>query len=296
MTPPNEPLLAGVELGGTNAIMVLGSGTRITDRHSLNLTTPDETLGAIADKLREWRPVALGIASFGPIRVDPSAPDYGAMLQTTKPGWSDAAVLSRLAAAVEGPSAIHTDVVGAALAEGCFGAARNCRDFVYVTVGTGIGFGIIANGQPVLGSLHPEGGHLAVRRLAGDSFTGACVFHGDCLEGLCSGMALGARFGDALAASDDDPRWEYVVDALAEACATLRLLLATERIVFGGGVIAGRPWLAKRIAASADSKIGDYLPPVPTDWIVLAGLSIDAGPIGALILAEQAYQTGLANL
>lgn len=296
MTPLNEPRLAGVELGGTNAIMVLGAGTRIVERHSFKVTTPEATLGAIADKLRDWRPAALGIASFGPVRVDPSAHDYGNILQTTKPGWSDAAVFSHLAAAVEGPSAIHTDVVGAALAEGRFGAARDCRDFVYITIGTGIGFGIIANGEPVLGTLHPEGGHLAVRRIAGDTFPGVCAFHGDCLEGLCSGPALGARFGDALAASDDDPRWDYVVDALAEACATLRLLLATDCVVFGGGVIAGRPWLAERISVRIDSKIGAYLPAVPRDWTRLAGLGTDAGPTGALILAEQAYQTGLANL
>jgi fructokinase len=296
MTPLNEPRLAGVELGGTNAIMVLGAGTRIVERYRLEATSPDETLGAIAKKLREWRPAALGIASFGPIRVDPSAPDYGNILQTPKPGWSDAAVLSRLAAAVGGPSAIHTDVVGAGLAEGRFGAAQDCRDFVYITVGTGIGFGIFANGQPVVGTLHSEGGHLRIRRPSGDSFPGVCVFHGDCLEGLCSGPALGARFGDARSASDGDPRWEYVVDALAEACATLRLLLATERIVLGGGVMAGKPWLAKRIAAAVDSKIGAYLPSLPPEWIMLASLGTDAGPTGALILAEQAYQTGLANL
>ncbi len=296
MIPPNEPRLAGVELGGTNAVMVLGAGTRIVERHRLKSTSPDETLGAIADKLREWRPDALGIASFGPVRLDPSASDYGTILQTPKPGWSGAAVRRQLAAAIEGPVAIQTDVVGAALAEGRFGAARDCRDFVYITIGTGIGVGIIANDQPVLGTLHPEGGHLRIRRLGADSFSGVCVFHGDCLEGLCSGPALGARFGDALAASDGDSRWEYVVDALAEACATLRLLLATERIVFGGGVMAGRPWLAERIAATVDSKIGNYLPTAPRDWIRVAGLGTDAGPTGALILAEQAYQTGLANL
>ena len=292
----NQPRLAGVELGGTNAIVVLGSGMRIVERHRIDVTSPDETLTAIARQLRCWNPQALGIASFGPVRIDPNADDYGTILATTKPGWSFTPILQPLAAVVDGPALISTDVIGAALAEVRFGAARDCRDSVYITIGTGIGIGIIANGQPILGTLHPEGGHLAVRRLAGDTFPGACVFHGDCLEGLCSGLALGARFGDALAASDDDPRWDYVVDALAEACVTLRLLLATERIVLGGGVVTGRPWLAGRIAAAANAKIGPYLPPAPPDWIVLAGLGTDAGATGALILADQAYQTGLANL
>ena len=286
-TPSDPPRLAGVELGGTNAVMVLGEGTRIVERLSFGVTTPDETLGRVAEQLRAWRPAALGIASFGPIRVDAGAPDYGNILATTKPGWSDAPVRARLAAAVEGRTLVHTDVVG---------AARGQSDFVYITIGTGIGFGIIANGQPVVGTLHPEGGHLRVRRMAGDDFPGMCAFHGDCLEGLCSGPALGARFGDALATSDEDPRWAPVIDALAEACASLRLLLATQRIILGGGVAAGRPWLAKRVAAAVDAKIGAYLPPVGSGSIINAGLGTDAGPTGALILAEQAYQTGLANL
>ena len=205
-------------------------------------------------------------------------------------------MLARLAAAVKGPTLLHTDVVGAALAEGRFGAARGVDDFVYITIGTGIGFGIIANGQPVVGTLHPEGGHLRIRRVGGDDFPGICPFHGDCLEGLCSGPALNARFGDVQAAADDDPRWDLVVDALAEACVSLRLLLATRRIVFGGGVTAARPWLPARIATMVDAKIGAYFPSAGANSIVLAALGTDAGPTGALILAEQAYQTGIAKL
>ena len=294
--PSDPPLLAGVELGGTNAVVVLGQGTSIVERRRFDVTGPDETLSAVAAQLRVWRPQALGIASFGPISVDPKATNYGTILATTKPGWSNASVRDRLATAVDGPTHIHTDVVGAALAEGRFGAAQGCDDFVYITIGTGIGFGIIANGQPVLGTLHPEGGHLRVRRVAGDAFPGACAFHGDCLEGLCSGPALGARFGDALAAADDHPRWFPVVDALAEACATLLLLLAPRRIIFGGGVTAGRPWLPTRIEAAVADKIGAYLPAVAPRTITGAALGTDAGPTGALILAERAYQIGLANL
>ena len=294
--PSKPPRLAGVELGGTNAVVVLGQGTEIVERRRFGVTGPDETLTAIADQLREWSPQALGVASFGPISVDPMAANYGTILQTTKPGWSGAPVLARLAAAVDGPACLHTDVVGAALAEGRYGAAYAIDDFVYITVGTGIGFGIIANGQPVIGTLHPEGGHLRIRRLPEDDFAGVCPFHGDCLEGLCSGLALSARFGDAQAASDDDPRWDAVVDALAEACVSLRLLLATRKIIFGGGVIAGRPWLPSRIAAAVEVKVGAYLPPAATDAITLAALGTDAGPTGALVLAEQAYLTGLAEL
>lgn len=293
----DAPRLAGVELGGTNANLVLAEGMRIIDRVRLPVGAPVETLGAIREQLERWDVQALGIASFGPICVDPGSSDYGTMLATTKPGWTGAPVLAALASGVAGPVALHTDVVGAALAEGRFGAAQHCSDFVYITVGTGIGFGIIANGLPIVGRLHPEGGHLRVRRVAGDEFPGICPFHGDCLEGLASGPALAARFAqDAADVSDDDPRWELVIDALAEACASLTLLLVPERIIFGGGVIAARPWLTARVRQAIEPKLACYLAKNILGSIVPAALGTDAGSTGALILAQSSYLKGLANL
>jgi fructokinase len=295
--PTSPPRLAGVELGGTNAVLVLGEGTRIVERVTLAVGGADDTLAAIQGQLRRWKPQALGIASFGPICVDPAAADYGTMLVTPKPGWSGARVLESLAAAVDGPTALHTDVTAAALAEGRFGAARGCRDFVYMTIGTGIGLGIIANGAPVVGRLHPEGGHMPVRRMSGDTFAGSCRFHGDCLEGLASGPAITARVGGRAALlADDDPRWDPIVDALAEACATLLLVLASEKILFGGGVTAGRPWLPGRVAIAVEAKLAGYLPALAPDAIAVAALGTNAGPTGALLLAETTYQAGLDNL
>lgn len=289
MPAPDAPRLAGVELGGTNANLVLGQGTTIIERIRLPVGAAQDTLRAIHRQLAEWQAEALGIASFGPICVDPGSPDYGILLATPKPGWSGAPILRELATAVAGPVAIHTDVVAAAMAEGTFGAARGCSDFTYITIGTGIGFGIIAAGQPITGRLHPEGGHLLVRRVAGDTFAGTCPFHGDCLEGLASGPALAARFGAPPASvADDDERWAPVVDALAEACASAMLLLASQRIIFGGGVTAARPWIPGRVAALAELKLARYLPPAPDGTFVTAALGTDAGPVGALLLAQRA--------
>ena len=289
--------LAGVELGGTNANLVLGTPREIVERTRLDVTDGPDTLARIAGQLSDWhqqQPIhALGIASFGPLQLDSGHADYGHVIATVKPGWDGADVLGTLQRALDCPAKIHTDVTGAALAEGAFGAARGCHDFVYVTVGTGIGMGIIVAGRPVVASLHPEAGHLRVRRMEGDSFGGVCAYHEDCLEGLASGPAITARArtkGEDV--SDDDPIWRPVIDALAEGCSSLFFTLATERIVLGGGVINQRHWLVEEIAFQTAGKLGGYLPYIGGRApIVTAGLGVEAGPRGALILAQQALQS-----
>ena len=289
--------LAGVELGGTNANLVLGTPKEIVEGERLQVTDGKDTLARISAQLRKWheqQPIeALGIASFGPLQLDSGQADYGHIISTVKPGWDGADVLGTLQNALGCPTKIHTDVTGAALAEGAFGAAMGCHDFVYVTVGTGIGMGIIVAGQPVVASLHPEAGHLRVRRMEGDAFGGVCSYHEDCLEGLASGPAIAARArmkGEDV--RDDDPIWQPVIDALAEGCSTLFLTLATERIIFGGGVINQRNWLVQEIAFRTAEKLGGYLPYIGGRApIVAARLGVQAGQRGALLLAQQALQS-----
>ncbi|MEZ0495452.1 ROK family protein [Sphingomonas sp. IW22] len=291
----NDNLFAGVELGGTKAIAVLGAGAGIVDRLQVPTTSPAETLGVLSHRLGEWRAThgvsALGIASFGPISLDPEDADHGHMLATPKPGWAGADVLGILSRGFD-RAAINTDVVAAALGEGLHGAACGLRDFVYVTIGTGVGMGIIAGGVPVTGLMHPEAGHWRVRRAAGDGFAGACPFHGDCLEGLIAGPSLAKRFdmpGDRV--GDDHPDWRFVADALAEAMATLFLGLATQRVVIGGGVVAHRPSLLAMVRAMTVEKIGGYLPFIDAETIgerVVAAKLPDAGAVGALVLAARA--------
>jgi fructokinase len=173
------------------------------------------------------------------------------------------------------------------------GAARGLEDLVYITVGTGVGMGIIAGGRPVTGRMHPEAGHLRVPRLPGDDFAGVCLFHGDCLEGLASGPAIAARTGmTADVLPQDHPAWLPVADALAEGIAALMLTLACERIVIGGGVGLGRPHLLAMAKARIAAKLGGYLPSLDDAeigaMIVPAALGSDAGPLGALALAELA--------
>ena len=291
--------LAGIELGGTKAVVVLGRGTTVEEQFRVDVSDANSTLPLIAAKLREWnrsRPIeGLGVASFGPVGVRPDEPDYGRILPTTpKAGWAGARLVELLAAAVDGPVAIHTDVTAAALAEGRWGAARSCADFAYMTVGTGIGIGLIVNGIPVTGRLHPEGGHMAVRRHPGDLFGGSCPVHSDCLEGLASGSAIASRAGrPGQDVGDDDPVWEFVIDAIAAGCADLFLILSSQRVILGGGVVNSRPWLVDAIAERCARKLKGYLPFVRERAPIFgAELGQDAGPRGSLILAEQALASG----
>lgn len=291
----SAPLVAGVELGGTKCVCILASGPddiRAIER--VPTTTPDETLAAIEAVLDGWQGFgALGIPSFGPVGIDCAAPDWGHITATTKPGWSGTDIAPRLAARYGVPVGFHTDVVGAALAEARWGAAQGLADLAYVTIGTGIGVGLIAGGKPLSGLTHAELGHIRPRRLPGDSFPGMCSFHGDCLEGLASGPAIAARAGrpaETLAA--DDASWTPVVDAIAQLCHTLVMIGLPRRIIFGGGVAVGTPHLLPRVRLALADSLGGYgngdLLGDLDAFIVPAALGDRAGPLGAILLGQAA--------
>ncbi|QDX27926.1 ROK family protein [Sphingomonas suaedae] len=288
---------AGVELGGTKSVAVLAQGDRIVDRHVVVTGEPRVTLSALRSILDEWTgqtPLAgLGIASFGPIRLDRAAPDFGRMLPTPKPGWGGAAILDPLARDLGCPVAIDTDVNAAALAEYRWGAGAGCDSLCYITIGTGLGGGLLIAGRPVHGALHPEIGHLRLRRVPGDSFAGACPFHGDCVEGLVSGPALAKRFGaDPANVPDDHPIWRDVASDIAELCATILLTVSAQRILFGGSVALSRPFLLPWVRDHVVERIAGYLPFVDDmsgrDVIKPATLGTEAGPLGAIALAQAA--------
>ena len=292
-----EPVLAGVELGGTKAIALVWQQRRILDRHLVPTTDPDRTLRALGDWLADHPQrkafAGLGIASFGPVRLDPVAADHGEILATTKPGWSGAPVLAALAGRVACPVGIDTDVNAAALAEHRWGAGQGCSSLIYLTIGTGVGGGVIVDGRAVHGALHPELGHLRLRRADGDGFAGTCPFHGDCIEGLVSGPALAARFdGDIHAAAADDPRREFLAADLAQLFAALILTLSPQRILIGGGVGLGVPGLLDGAITRLPGILANYLPeldsPALHAMIGPPALGADAGPLGAIALAVDA--------
>ncbi len=294
-----KPLLGGVEMGGTKCVCLIGTGhDDIHAQHSIPTgNDPVTTLGRIEQTLRDWRgthgPIAaLGIASFGPLDLAPGSASYGFITSTTKPGWRNTDVARRLGRTAGVPVGFNTDVNGAALAEGRWGAARGLADFAYVTVGTGIGVGLVVAGRPVNGFGHAELGHIRVVRHAGDTWQGACTFHGDCLEGLASGAAIRQRLGSpASSLAPNDPIWELVVHALAQLLHTLVLATAPKRILLGGGVMHAQRHLFVPLRRELQRSLNNYVE-VPElsenidEYIQPPALGEMAGPLGSLALAQ----------
>jgi fructokinase len=287
---------AGVELGGTKCVVILARGPgEVLARETVPTTTPDETLTRIADLLTGWQSArefeSLGIASFGPVDLDPRSAMHGHITGTPKPGWSGTDVLGPLRRSAGVPVAFDTDVNGAALAEMRWGSGRGFDDFAYVTVGTGVGVGLIVNGLPTRGFAHCELGHIRVPRLPGDDFAGSCRFHGDCVEGLAAGPSLIARVGreriDQL--TSDDPVWESVASAIAQLCHTIVCAAAPRAIAIGGGVIDKQPHLLDRVERMLIDSLAGYMPlPEGERYIRPPTLGADAGPLGAIALAMSA--------
>ncbi|VWX54124.1 ROK family protein [Novosphingobium sp. 9U] len=295
----DAPLIAGVELGGTKINCILARGPdAIAEEVQIPTTSPEQTLAAIEAVLERWRGfAALGIASFGPISIDRSSEHYGHITATPKPDWANTDVARRLARQTAVPTGFHTDVVGAALAEARWGAAAGLADLAYVTVGTGIGVGLIAGGKPLDGLTHSELGHIRVARVAGDAWPGVCPFHGDCLEGLASGPAIAARAGKpAQMLSSEDPAWDGVAHALGQLLHTLVLTGVPRRIVMGGGVMVGTAHLFPRVRAAMTASLAGYVSldevAQADTYIVPPGLGDRAGPLGAIVLGEQALHGG----
>jgi fructokinase len=283
---------AGVELGGTKCVAILARGPdEVLARETVPTTSPEETLGALAGMLSKWQFDSLGVASFGPVDLDPDSATYGHITSTPKPGWAGTDVLGPLQGAAGVPAAFDTDVNGAALAEMRWGSGRGFRDFAYVTVGTGVGVGLIANGLPMRGFAHCELGHIRVARLPGDEFAGSCVYHGDCVEGLAAGPSLVARVGaervSELAAGDRV--WTSVASSLAQLCHAIVCAAAPRAIAIGGGVIDNQPHLLERIEAMLVDSLNGYMTlPAGAAYIRPPALGRDAGPFGAIALAMTA--------
>jgi len=289
-----------VEAGGTKFICAIGDEHgHILTQQRFSTTDPVSTLASLHTFLREQcgdpKPLtAIGVACFGPVELDKSSPSYGFIGQTPKVGWSNTDIAGSLARAFHIPIGFDTDTNAAALAEHRWGAARQLNNLVYVTVGTGIGGGVLVGGVPIHGLMHPEIGHIHPRRHPLDvGFPGSCPFHGDCLEGLASGPAILERTGKSLQRLDDaHPQWEIEADYLGQLCAQLVLTVSPQRIILGGGVM-GQTRLFPLIRQRARHWLGGYIDrgDIVTgidEYVVSPGLGDRAGVLGALVLALEA--------
>jgi fructokinase len=287
--------LGAIELGGTKVRCAVFDGTTVRAETRLPTAGFDETMTAVEAFFAPHRGSlsAIGVASFGPLELTPGR-SYGCLLATPKPGWSEAPLLPRLTQRLGVRMHIDTDVNAAALAEQCMGAAIGKDPCVYVTVGTGIGVGVVVDGAPLHGLMHPELGHLPAP--AGCDFAGVCPFHGRCIEGVASGRALAVRTaGAAERLADDDPVWDLEAHYLAHLVATIVLAYAPQGIVLGGGVMA-RASLLPRVRARVAGLLRGYVPRVELsaagidEYIAAPGLGDRAGLLGALLLAREAAQ------
>lgn len=282
-------LFGTVELGGTKTDVAVGTSFGdLSEPHRIPTTGPEETLGEVIEYLSSRQVAAVGVCSFGPLDLDRNGRRFGTMLSTPKPGWSGHPVLAALSAGLEVPIKIDTDVNGAALGEGRWGAARGMDNHAYVTVGTGIGAGVVVNGGTVTGPHHPETGHIAVRRREGDRHPGSCPYHGDCLEGMAAGPSLEARFGNPDTWAGSDAVLDTVTHYVAQGMVALLYVACPERIVVGGGV-SGLPGFHNRLRTRVVSLVADYPEPIDPDLLISPpGLGRLSGLAGGLILAEGA--------
>jgi fructokinase len=282
--------IGAIEAGGTKFVCGIGSEQGIIeDRVSFPTELPEQTMNHVIDYFRDKQVEAIGVGSFGPLNIDRSSPQYGYVTTTPKPGWSNYNFLGALKQQMDVPYGWDTDVNAAALGEAVWGAAQGLDSCVYYTIGTGVGLGIYTEGKLVHGLVHPEGGHIMIRRHPDDHYEGFCPYHGDCLEGIAAGPAIERRWkvkGNDLPI--DHPAWAMEAYYIAQAIAGTILMLSPKKVILGGGVMQQKhlfPLIRSEVQKQLNGYVGAEAVLDGIDqYIVPPGLGHNAGLLGALAL------------
>jgi fructokinase len=277
--------LGGIEAGGTKFICAIGSGPDDLETSEIPTTGPEETIQRAVNFFKTRGPIGtIGIASFGPIDPNPKSNTFGYITSTPKLAWRNFDFASAMRAALGTDIAFDTDVNAAALGEFRWGAAQGLTDFLYLTVGTGIGGGGMSNGRLMHGRVHPEMGHIRIpRNIERDPFAGCCPYHGDCLEGLASAPAIESRWGEAAGRLPArHSAWDLEAHYLALGLCNWIYTLSPQRVILGGGVMR-REELFPLIRVKLVALLGDYL---DAPEIVPPQLGARAGVLGAIALAQ----------
>lgn len=286
-------LYGALEAGGTKMVCAVGTEDgKIIDRIQLPTETPDVTIPAIIDYFKDKELKALGIACFGPVDLNISSPTYGYITNTPKPGWSNTDIAGTFKKALSVPVGFDTDVAGSLIGEVTYGSSKGLKNVVYITVGTGIGGGVMAEGRILHGMMHPELGHMVMHIHPEDSYKCRCPFHDHCLEGLACGLAVEERRGlKGKDIPDDDKVWEIEAYYLGQAMVNLILTLSPERIILGGGIMH-RTFLFDMIRKETKKQLNSYVKTALLDdinnYIVPASLNDDQGILGCIKLAMEA--------
>lgn len=287
-------ILGALEAGGTKMVCAIGDENgNLTDRISFPTETPEITMPKMISFFNKHNIRALGIGTFGPADLNPDSPTYGCITTTPKLAWANYNIRGAFADSLQIPVGFDTDVNAAVLGEATFGCLKNIRNGIYITIGTGIGAGILTEGKLLHGMLHPEGGHILLERHANDTYTGCCPYHKSCFEGLASGPALEGRYGKKASELANLPEvWELEADYIAKALVNYILILAPERIVLGGGVMHQEqlfPLIRKRTAELLNGYLQTSQLKAMDTYIVPPSLNDNQGVLGCLTLAKEAH-------
>jgi fructokinase len=286
---------------------VCGVGTGPDDLQltTVPTTSPQATIDQIIAFFRDQAGrelSAVGVGAFGPIDLHPESPTFGFITSTPKVGWQQYDLAWTLYRALQVPIGFDTDVNAAAAGEARWGAGRGFPNFLYLTVGTGIGGGALVNGEVIHGLLHPEMGHIRIPHdLGADPFPGSCPYHKDCLEGLASGPAMQARWGKrAQELPADHPAWALEAHYLALGLATWVCTVSPERILLGGGVMQ-QASLFPLIRQELLRLLNGYIDAKPLlneidSYVAPPELGSRAGVLGAMVLAEHIYRNPSARI
>lgn len=285
-------MYGSIEAGGTKFVCAIGDEEMtIKERVSFPTTTPEETMALVIDFFKKYEDqlVGIGIGSFGPIDIHRDSATYGYITSTPKLAWQNFDFVGTMKQAFPIPIAWTTDVNAAAYGEYVFGKGKGLSSVVYYTIGTGVGGGALQDGRFVEGFSHPEMGHMLVVPHPDDSFEGSCPFHGNCLEGMAAGPAIEKRLGKkGQELSEDEPFWSIEAEYIAQCAYNTTLMLSSDVIIFGGGVMKQRH-MVEKVHQAFERLVNGYVKtPAVADYIVTPELEDNAGTLGCLALAREA--------
>lgn len=282
--------LGALEAGGTKMVCAVGNENgEIFERISIPTETPDITMPKIIEYFKDKEIEALGVGCFGPIDLNRSSETYGYITTTPKLAWANYNIVGALKDALHIPVGFDTDVNGSALGEATWGITKGLENSMYITIGTGIGAGVISNGKLLHGMLHPEAGHVLLRKHPDDKYEGKCPYHKTCLEGLAAGPAIEARWGKkGVELADKKEVWEMEAYYIAQALVDYIVILSPQRIVLGGGVMHQEqmmPLVRQQVKEQLNAYIRTKELEDLESYIVLPSLDDNQGIMGALKLA-----------
>ena len=295
-------LYGGIEAGGTKFVCAVGSGPDdLREEIRFSTDSPESTIAKSIDFFQQQQEehgplAAVGIGSFGPVDPHPESPTFGYVTTTPKPGWANTNFTGAIRDGLDLPVGFDTDVNAAALGEHRWGAAQGLENFLYLTIGTGIGGGGMMNGRLMHGLVHPEMGHIRIPHdREADPFPGRCPYHGDCFEGLASGPAIEDRWQkSARDLPDDHPAWSLEADYLALALNNFICTLSPQRVILGGGVME-QPTVLPMVRGKTLAYLNNYVQNAAIteqieSYLVPPSLGNQAGVLGAIALAMAAAE------